>query len=287
VFVFQQSLEVMSNLVFSFGSNSTSQLRARVENPTLLAMPARAVGWHRIFCVYSPVWDGGAASIIPRKDSVTYGAAVLLTDNELAILDKYEYAYHKEPIDIDVWDAGKWEVRHAHAYIADDISWTTPPSEAYLTAIHIMLREQFQEIAAEQVHTIEVYGKFTKDMPAHDTAATEAVQNCKTASHYTNCQIEFVSKWMYPGAHALSLRALVVEINAARATKWVMPRAIVAVTDELTALGVLSVAQLAARLAIGWGVHVLEEEQRGILDHLDEEALGIAKRLLQLESIKP
>jgi hypothetical protein len=44
--------------VFSYGSNSLAQLRARIHNPSLQALPAKAENWQRIFCKRAPVWKG-------------------------------------------------------------------------------------------------------------------------------------------------------------------------------------------------------------------------------------
>jgi hypothetical protein len=98
--------------------------------------------------------------------------------------------------------------------------------------------------------------------------------------------VELISSWTYPGSEALSLPALCVEVNALRRTKWLMPRAVAGVVEELKGLGVLSAAQLASRLARGWK---LAEDGRGDgtnisaqLTYLDQEALDIFSTLLKL-----
>jgi hypothetical protein len=86
--------------VFSFGSNSISQLRARVQNPLLEATPARARHWQRIFCVKSSDWTGAAASMTPLRDATCYGAMVSLSSQELSRLDQYEGGYHKHEMEV-------------------------------------------------------------------------------------------------------------------------------------------------------------------------------------------
>ena len=47
--------------VFSYGSNGTAQLRARVQNALLQSKPARLENFARIFCLRSGGWGGGGA----------------------------------------------------------------------------------------------------------------------------------------------------------------------------------------------------------------------------------
>ena len=87
-------------LVFSYGSNSTAQLRARVGCPALTSLPARAPGWLRVFCLRSAGWGGGGvASLAPAdQDKVVFGAVVALTPVQLEMLDAYEGGYRKESV---------------------------------------------------------------------------------------------------------------------------------------------------------------------------------------------
>ena len=69
--------------IFSYGSNSITQLRARVENDSLTATPAKVNGFSRVFCLCSPNWGSGAvASICPCPGSTVYGACVRLSNVE-------------------------------------------------------------------------------------------------------------------------------------------------------------------------------------------------------------
>ena len=286
--------------VFSFGSNSIAQLRARVENPELHAVPARAPGWERIFCVRSGTWGGAAASLIPKQNSTVYGASVVLNSTELAHLDKFEGGYHKEDIQIEIYQNGRWCSVSAIAYIANTLFWTIPPSEAYLTAIHLNLREQFHEILPECIQEITINGVFSKEGNAnvtccrHNSAINHTHGYCDVVSdaesehivttlvntRNSDILIETVSIWQYPGTHSLSLPALCVEVNALRKAKWVMPRAVAGIISELKALQIHSSAQLAAKLAIKWSIHQIPEGC--LLEYLDQEALDIFTHLLGL-----
>lgn len=274
------------NIVFSYGSNSIAQLRARVENPNLAAEPSRAKSWLRIFCVRTMTWGGAAASLIPSKDSVTYGSVVLLSDEELSRLDRFEGGYHKEELDVEIYRDDDWIVAKAIVYLANSLHWTDPPSEAYLCAIHVNLREQFHTIMPEVANNIAIHGVFSTTVPT-DSPETINFDDVCTGSagdngsvrdlDLTTVRVELISQWVFPGAWALNLPALCVEVNAAREVKWVMPRAIGGVAGELKQFGILSVAQLAAKLAAGWTV----EGSR--LEYLDAESLCLFKRLLQLK----
>jgi cation transport regulator ChaC len=126
--------------VFSYGSNGTAQLRARVQNPALRSRPARVEHFARIFCLRSHGWGGGGvASLHPCAGATTYGAVVELTEAELGLLDRYEGGYSRQRVEAQVRTAeGAEEVGDAVVYIADNSEMRAPPTEQYLTAIHLM-----------------------------------------------------------------------------------------------------------------------------------------------------
>lgn len=292
---------IMRTVVFSYGSNSTAQLRARVENPDLKAVPAKADDWERIFCVRTSTWGGAAASLIPLKGCVVYGAAVELSPEELSRLDSYEGGYHTENILISTYDSGEWTPVEAVCYIANSLYWTVPPSEAYLTALHINLREQFGTTMPDYAIKIEVKGVFSKqgndnvkqcrsnEGLSHSagkcdiSACTHKEKDAEAVIHarQTDILVELISTWVYPSAPALSLPALCVEVNAQRHVKWVMPRAVTGVVSELKAHGISSSAHLAIRLARGWTLENVKAEGSHV-EYLDQETLDIFSRLLQV-----
>jgi hypothetical protein len=242
-------------LVFSYGSNSTAQLQARVENKTLKAIPARAPGWQRIFCRKTERWGGAAASMAPNKNAVTHGAVVDLTDRELSLLDKYEKGYSKNDIEVELFSDGQWTNKAtAIVYISDNSAWLHPPSEQYLTAIHVMLREQFHIISPSNVLEIDVCGIISD-------------------------KLETVYTWRYPGSNHLSLPALCVEVNANRTHKWIMPQTITDIQEELKGVNVHTTAQLAVWLMRRQNT----TDQEYVLNVVDDEAAELFKQLLQLD----
>ena len=124
--------------VFSYGSNGTAQLRARVQNPALVSRPACVHNYARVFCLRSRGWGGGGvASLAPCPGARTLGSVVDLTPAELELLDGFEGGYSREQL---VARVGEEDVG-VIAYLANGSPRMTElPSEQYLTAIHAMVR---------------------------------------------------------------------------------------------------------------------------------------------------
>ena len=216
-----------SHYVFSYGSNSTSQLRARVKNPDLETFGAMLHGYSRVFCFDSKSWGGGGvASICPSSSQeMVCGALVCLSDEELKLLDSYERNYRKEKISVVLQTSGK--IVDAIAYVANGKSagqWTPSlterPSEQYLTAIWTMLREHFGEGT----------WKFGDSIP---------IRSAKSGGG-----VESVAKWTYPGKSKLSLASFAVEINSMKEKKWVMPLTIHEFVSKMERIEVRTVYDL-------------------------------------------
>eukprot|EP00041_Stephanoeca_diplocostata_P035130 m.1227844 g.1227844 ORF g.1227844 m.1227844 type:complete len:552 (-) comp24643_c1_seq25:2924-4579(-) len=230
--------------VFNYGSNSAAQLRGRVGNPSLQTERAVLKDFTRVFCLESKGWDGGVASIAPHKGSVVHGSVAELSKEEKSMLDVYEHAYRQEEVTIHVERQGYSESVQATVYVAGATTsscatripapFTVPfavhPSEQYLTAIHVMLREHWSHLEAEPV------------APHHAVA----IRGMHEAEADTVCDF---GEWKHPGVHKLSLPALCVEINARRTQKWTMPKHIKHFTAQLGSIGVHSVSDLCAALA--------------------------------------
>lgn len=252
----------MKSLLFSYGSNSIAQLKARIENPTIVAMPARAFEWQRIFCLRAnPGWGGAAASLVRDGHSVTFGSVVSVSNEELSKLDKFESGYHKEELSVSVLVGDDWQSAVAVAYIADHPLWTGYPSESYLTAIHVHLREQFSEVLPECLEGVDIYGLFR---------VSDDID-----------KVLLVDRWTYPGVDHLSLPALCVEVNCRRTEKWVMPRAISEVRRELAAAGIHSLGQLCLWLSASGSTGSSTDPPP--MEHMDAEACSIFKQLLRID----
>lgn len=213
--------------VFSYGSNSISQLRARVLNPGLLSAPARLDDWTRVFGSKVEAWgDGAIASLVPHAGMCTYGALVSLSSEELERLDAYEKRYSRLELNVSVNDN---RIVKAYTYLSTDCTWVVPPSEQYLTAIHVMLREAH---SSDIANVIQVRGLF------HD--GEESV-------------VKLVKTWEYPGLRNLSIPALAVEVNSRKSVPWVMPLRAQEIERSLASIGIHTAVDLKRTLAIDRG----------------------------------
>jgi hypothetical protein len=182
-------------------------------------------------------------------------------------LDGFERpAYDRVEVEmlVRVDRASAEEVRQkAFAYIAVQPKWICPPSEQYLTAIHLMLREQWSHV--HPTIDIPINGVF------HVGGASVLLPL------YT---------WRHPGAHRLSIPALCVEVNARippEMNTWVMPGSIMEVEHSLASLGVHSAPQLALRLAAPGAARELNAKLAELgLQPLDETVLNLFKELLDV-----
>lgn len=118
--------------LFSYGSNHPAQLAERLEHP-VVTLPAYVPGYERHFVGWSNRWGGGVASIRKARGGVVYGLAVLVDENDLLRMDRFEgvpFAY--------VRTRGKGvvggEPKSIIAYKAVNKTFARP-SEAYLEAI--------------------------------------------------------------------------------------------------------------------------------------------------------
>lgn len=135
----------VNGLLFSYGSNGQKQLRGRIERPLdepFQTHPACLTGYRRIFCGNSANWGGGFASVHPLHGGETYGNVASLSHKEFLKLDAFEGGYSRQVVMVNLQPSG--ESVQAITYIANDATYVQPPSLAYLTAIHIMLREHWE-----------------------------------------------------------------------------------------------------------------------------------------------
>ena len=202
----------------------------------------------------------GVASLAPCEGSTVYGAVVELTPEEKGRLDRFEGGYREERVTVLMGGEAGREVE-AIAYVAGDAqpdggAYTPPmeerPSEKYLTAIDLMLREHWP--------------------PEHREIGLHSTLD-------GSCRIAKGPGWRRPPLDALGLPALTVEINALKAAPWVMPQASWAVSATLEAAGVHSPADLAAVLDAGTLVPGDEGADRAAPAALDEDSLAAARAL--------
>lgn len=228
--------------VFSYGSNSSKQLAARVQNYDLKTYAAYLSGFKRVFCLESSGWGGSAvASLAPCGDGVVYGSAVQLSTDELALLDRFEGGYRKEILSVMVKTetsslAEPLETKiDAITYVAGQVEQSRYtlslrngllPSEQYLCAIHGHLNE-------------------------HWSMDGECI-NIRTYIHVDSSddRVEDVTMWRHSGVNELprSLEALCVEISLRLNVPWKMPITIQEVCESLQQQSITDCLQLKVAL---------------------------------------
>lgn len=136
----------MDKYLFSYGSNSTTQLENRIGRK-FESMPAILFNHVRVFGGYSNHWKGAVASVVPFKNKVVHGSVVSLTQTELDKLDTFETDYYRVSYKVLVtYPIIKFIT--AQVYIKNNIDFVQRPSDEYLNAIKQMLLN---------VHHIDMY----------------------------------------------------------------------------------------------------------------------------------
>ena len=151
--------------VFAYGSNGVEQVKARVGRAVSPCLPARLLGYTRIFALHSSRWGGAIASIFPSPGTSVAGMLFQLTPGELKALDAFEGGYLREMLGVTVAELSSspslspasaastaqpppppGSLVRAHAYLLDPcdterLAFRAFPSVAYLVAIDKMLSD--------------------------------------------------------------------------------------------------------------------------------------------------
>ena len=192
--------------LFSYGSNSLSQLKGRVQNYDLISYPAYVNGYKRIFCGYSNNWNGGVASLIKKRFIKTYGIVVYLDKDELCKLDLFEINYTKQEIICNVMFDNIYIEYKCFTYIANNNNWISLPSIQYLIAIKIMLEEHY----SKNINYI-------------------IISSVK----------ENIKKWNFPkDVNKLSLTSLFVIVNSYKNIPWILPKNVNTIIYKLNSVNI-------------------------------------------------
>ena len=162
--------------VFCYGSNSTKQLQERVHNSSLTSHAAYIVGYKRIFAGNAIKWGGGGAAslLVTNNDQdKVFGTIVYLTSEEMNSLDRFEgIPEFSDPFSDDdninvyrrvfitaylpnVNECGTENTFqdtkiNAIAYIKNNHSYHSYPSEKYLQACYNHLSPFWPDLDGEQ-----------------------------------------------------------------------------------------------------------------------------------------
>lgn len=264
--------------VFNYGSNSTCQLRLRLRNANLVTEAAYLPGFSRVFVLQSPTWNnGGVASLAPSRNPCdkVYGSIVELTDAELKLLDKFESVYRQEELSEVV--VGDRRMRGVIAYVAvagaavcggvagDQAatrnvwtpSMTVEPSEMYLNAVRLSLREHWPQ---SEYDRLEIRS-FENGVP------------------------RLVREWRYPGVDALGMEAVLVAVNTYKQEPWVdggieRKRNMLDVADKLRKVGVCNGRDLRETVSRRMPFKSSFEE-KGIANHLSQDTVNAMRAVFR------
>ena len=132
------------NYLFSYGSNSSKQIKKRINRKggSLEIQPAYLADHIRIFAGYSKKWSGAVASVYPQSRKNVYGSLVRISKSELELLDNYEKGYTRVRKIVTIQDDNNTRTNvEAFLYVKNDVSYDVLPSIKYLKAISDMLKE--------------------------------------------------------------------------------------------------------------------------------------------------
>ena len=145
-------MNIQSNLIplFCYGSNSIEQVRSRVNNYSLKNYKCEVPFYRRIFAGRAHSWqNGGVASIIKVDDPKVScrGTYVLLSEEELKRMDKYEGIVSNNPYDknpyVNMYSRQTVKIKtedgsllNGIAYIKNENTWLAYPSNEYLKACY-------------------------------------------------------------------------------------------------------------------------------------------------------
>jgi hypothetical protein len=223
--------------IFSYGSNSISQLQGRVNNLSLKSYPAYVNGYKRIFCQYSKYWKSGVASLIKKRYTKTFGIVVYLNEDELSKLDTYEINYSKKELDciiIKDYDNSYNVTKKCLVYISNDNSWIDYPSQQYLIAIKIMLNEHYFN------------SKLTK--------------NIIISGLFGNKIINLKKFYYSKDNKTLNLESLFLLVNSLRENPWPMPKTLNDIVEKLYNINIVNSYDLIEYLNKINGINILNSK---------------------------
>ena len=166
--------------LFCYGSNNTEQVRQRVNNNKIISRPCTLPFYRRIFAGNVGGWKGGVASIvyINNEKIACRGTYVLLTEEELKKMDKFEGITSNNPFDSNPYknvyrrqnvkiQIVNGKMLDAIAYVKNDQKWIAYPSEPYLNACYKNIKPFWSNLDGDNSLLIydsvgNLHGKYVK-----------------------------------------------------------------------------------------------------------------------------
>jgi len=156
--------------IFSYAEFGPGIVEKTLSKAPLVSLPASLENHRIVFKGKSRKWGGGVAEIERKKGKVVYGSALLVTPEEVKLIDRYYQLYERKPVQIYV-DATRDKFK-AHTYYLKRKADYSQPSDDYCKAIVKHLRFFWGG------KKIEEYGISTELPPAKKktTAKTKQVE---------------------------------------------------------------------------------------------------------------
>lgn len=130
--------------LFCYASSNIDYLSRTLNiNQPILYINAFVKNYVRIFAGNSKKWKGGIATIYPNSSSKVYGILLVLTNEQLTLLDNKQQGYKRQIITatIEGFNNPNTDIK-CFTYIKENILFTHMPSNEYLEQIDLMLRNR-------------------------------------------------------------------------------------------------------------------------------------------------
>lgn len=229
-------------LLFSFGSNSSQQLRGRVcVSPTELLPPPRPallLGHARVFAGVSTPWEGAVADVVPSPGHSVRGSLCALSADQLDRLDAFERLYARRTVAVRLADG--IEATAILYSMPTPQPLTLPPSEAYLAACDANLCESWG-------------------------AGPHEVQLLRWTPEGV---VPFAAPWRRPQRLTTALALL---YSAGLRLGWTLPGRAHELAERLRAAGGVESAEALVREAESPALGLLEADERALLLQLARE----------------
>jgi len=160
----------------------------------------------------------------------TFGSLVALTASELALLAQYEGGYTQKTIVVEDLTTGAQVV--AVTFIKNNVSFKSPPSEGYLTAIHMHLKENFPgDPCTITLRRVAAAAEAKVEGGGGGGDVVELIQ---------------AEDWSLPAIEDCDMLSFLVRVNndADKRTKWQAPRELQDFKTKLAAISINTVGQL-------------------------------------------
>lgn len=124
--------------MFSYAEFGPGIVEKTLSKAPLVSLPASLENHRVVFKGKSRKWGGGVAEIERKKGKIVYGSAILITPEEIKLIDRYYQLYERKQIQIYV-DATRDKFK-AHTYFLKKTGDYSQPSDEYCKALIKHLR---------------------------------------------------------------------------------------------------------------------------------------------------